>query len=166
MDTVLVIFLFLLMDNTPCPPLASPPFPPYLKFLISIVEYKNLNANYVEFDVSRSAVLVIFSFFWMDNAPYPSPWSPPICKIFNIHHRKTKLNENYVKFYFSMGIVLVIFSFFWTDNDLVYAPPSPGSVSLYPNYAHTLAHIPKTTRTIFLKLLEVVSNNIRVTNLH
>ena len=73
-------------------------------------KHKNLNENYIEFDFSMGAVLVIFSFFWMENAPWPSP----ICKTFNIHHRKK--NENYVEFYFSMGSVLMIFSFFWMDN--------------------------------------------------
>ena len=72
------------------------------------------------------------------------------------------------EFYFSMGTVLVIFSFFWTDNDLVCAPPPsvpPGAVSPYQYYTHTLAHISKTTRTIILKLWEVVPNIVRVTNL-
>ena len=65
-----------------------------------------------------------------------------------------------------MGTVLVIFSFFRMDNDLVWVPLFPGVVSPYHNYAHTLVHISKTTRTIFLKLWKVVLNNIRVTNLH
>ena len=62
-----------------------------------------------------------------------------------------------------MGAVLVIFSFFQTDNDLVCAPPPPIVVFSHHNYAHTLAHISKTTRTIFLKLWKVVPDNIWVT---
>ena len=89
----------------------------------------------------------------------PAPGTPTVCE----------KNENYVEFDFRMGTVLVIFSFFWMDNDLVCAPPPP---EWYPplwrhhNYAHTLAHSSKTTGTIFMKLWDIVPNNIRVTNLH
>ena len=45
-------------------PHAHPPGPPqYGKFLISIVEKKDLDENYVEFDFSMGTVRVIFSFF-------------------------------------------------------------------------------------------------------
>ena len=51
----------------------------YVKFLISIIE-KKLNENYVEFDFSMGTVLVIFSFFWMDNAPCPHIGPPQFVK--------------------------------------------------------------------------------------
>ena len=45
-------------------PPAHPPGPPqFVKLLISIVEKKDLNENYVEFNFSMGIVLVIFSFF-------------------------------------------------------------------------------------------------------
>ena len=118
MGTVLVIFSFLWTDNAPCLP-PDPPSPPIGKNCNIHHRKKKLNGNYVELDFSMGTVLVIFSFFWTDNAPL----SPPICKTINIHRRKKKLNENYVEFYFSMGIVLVIFLFFWMVNDLVCVPP-------------------------------------------
>ena len=64
-------------------------------------------------------VLVIFSFFWTDNAPclpLACPPDPPICKNFDIYYRKKKCNEKYVEFDFNICTVLVIFSLFWTDN--------------------------------------------------
>ena len=73
------------------------------------------------------------------------PCPSPICNFFNIHRRKINVNENYVP-----------------------RPLSgpPGAVSPYNNYALTLAHISKTTCTIFLKFWDVVPNKIKVTNLH
>ena len=137
------------------------PWPsPLVKIVISIIE-KKLNGNYVELDT----VVVIFSFFWMDNAPCLPHLSPPICKTFNIHRRKK--NENYVEFYFSMGIVLVIFSFFWMVNDLVCVPPPLCGMSPFfqcHNYSHTSTHNSKTTRSIFVKFLEIAKNNMTVTN--
>ena len=123
-------------------------------------------------------VLVIFSFFWTDNAPCLPPLSPPMCKTFNIHRRKKKLNENYVEFYFSLGIVLVIFSFFWMVNDLVCVPPPLCRMShvfskhplcgMFPFfffYSHTFVHNSKTTRSILVKFWEIAKNNMTVTNL-
>ena len=46
------------------------------------------NENYVEFYFSMGTVLVIFSFFWMNNTrcpPLACPPGPPICKNFNIY---------------------------------------------------------------------------------
>ena len=106
--------------------------PPLAKFFISIVEKKNYDCE--EFYFRMGTVLVIFSFFWMDNAPcLPHACSPgsPISKIFYILEKK---NYNCEEFYFRMGTVLVIFSFCWIDNDLVNAPPSP---EWYPHYVDT-----------------------------
>ena len=92
----------------------------------------------------------------------PGPLAPQIYKTFNTHHRKK--NETYGEFYFSMGNILVIFSFFRTDNDLVCAPHPLSGMSLFfrnNNYSHTFAHNSKITRTMFLKLWEVVLNNER-----
>ena len=83
---------------------------------------KKWNQNYVELDFSMGTVLVIFSFFWMDDAPCPPPCPPQFVKLL-ISIVEKKMYENYEKFYFSMCIVLVIFSFFWTVNDLVCVPP-------------------------------------------
>ena len=72
-----------------------------------------------------------------------------------------------------MILVWVLFlwfsHFFWTDNDLVCAPPPPSG--MFPffrryNYAHTFAHNSKTTRSIFVKLWKIVTNNMKVTNLN
>ena len=97
---------------------------PFVKFF-NTDRRKKKYENYVTFDFSMGIVLVIFLFFWTDNAPCPPLSCPsgfPICKNFNIYHRK-KIHENYIEFDFSMGTILVIFSFFWTDNDLICAPP-------------------------------------------
>ena len=154
-------------DNAPCLP-PDPPLPHlYFFFLISIIEKKNYG-NYVEFDFSIGTVLVIFSFFWMDNAPCLLPWSLPICKTFNIHRRKKRFKRKLCEFYFSMGIVLVIFSFFWTVNDLVCVPPPLCGTSHFfqsHNYSHTFAHNSKTTCLIFVKFWEIATNNMTVTNL-
>ena len=56
-----------------------PPPPPFVKILISIIE-KKINENYVEFYFSMGTVLVIFSFFSMDNTPcsiLAHPLGPP-----------------------------------------------------------------------------------------
>ena len=106
-------------------PWPSPLAPPFRKCLISFVE-KKLNENYVEYDFRIGTVLLIFSFFWTDNASCPPnarPPGPPYVKILISIVKKNE--ENYVKFDFRMGSVLVIFSFFWTVNDLVNASPSP-----------------------------------------
>ena len=67
-----------------------------------------------------STVLVIFSFFWTDNAPCPHPWLPLYVKI--LMSIVEKNNGNYVEFDFRMDTVLVIFSFFWADK-IIPAPP-------------------------------------------
>ena len=57
---------------------ARPPCPPqFVKLLISIVEKKDLNENYIEFYFSMGIVLVIFSFFWTVNDLVCVP--PPLC---------------------------------------------------------------------------------------
>ena len=92
--------------------------PQFVKYLIPI------ERKIVIF--SMGPVLVIFLFFWTDNAPCPplaSPPGPHIFKILNTHRRK-QIDENYVEFYFSMDAVLVIFSFRWTYN-APGLPPSP-----------------------------------------
>ena len=97
----------------------------------------------------------------------PYPLSPFIKILISIIEKK--INENCVDFDFKMSAVLVIFSFFWTDNNLVYVPPPPEwylPLSRHHNYAHTLAHISKITGKIFMKLWDIVPNNIRVINLH
>ena len=43
-----------------------PPPPLFVKILISIIEEKKWNKNYVEFDFRMGTVLLIFSFFWND----------------------------------------------------------------------------------------------------
>ena len=58
------------------------------------------------------------------------------------------------------------FLIFWMDINLFCAPSLPGVVFPYHNCTHTLVHISKTTLMIFLKLWDIVPNNIRVTNLH
>ena len=140
---------------------ACPPPLPFVKILISIKK-KKMNENYVEFDFRMGTVLVIFSFFWIDDAPLAPSYVKFLVSIF-------KKNENHVEFDFRIGTVLVIFSFFWTDNDLVYALLPP---EWYPplwrhhNYAHTLAHSSKTSGTILMKLWDIVPNNIRTTNFY
>ena len=72
---------------------------------------------------------------------------------------KKYLNKNDWKFDFGMGTVLVIFSFFWTDNDLVCAlPPLTGMSPILwcHNYSHTFSHNSKTTRSISVKLREML----------
>ena len=58
--------------------------------------------TFVETQAVEGFVLVIFSFFWMDN-------DPPECKNVNIHHIKKNCIKNYVELDFSMGTVIVIF---------------------------------------------------------
>ena len=73
-----------------------------------------------------------------------------------------------MQFYFSMGTVLAIFSFFWTDNDLVCAPPPLTIMSPFlrcHNYSRTFAHNSKTIRSISVKLREIATNNMTLTNL-
>ena len=50
MGNVLVIFSFFERMTPNASHMPSPLAPPYLKILISIVEKKNVNENYVEFD--------------------------------------------------------------------------------------------------------------------
>ena len=68
----------------PCPP-------PFVKILISIIE-KKVNENFVEFGFRMGTVLVIFSFFWVDNdlvyAPSPPEWYPPLWRHHNYAHTK------------------------------------------------------------------------------
>ena len=88
-------------------------------------------------------------------------------------HSKKKLKyQSYFnlkyQFDFTMGTVLVIFWFFWTDNYLVCAPPPPSG--MFPffrrhNFAHTFAHNSKPTSSIFVKLWEIVTNNMTITDL-
>ena len=75
-----------------------------------------------------------------------------------------------MKFDFRMGTVLVIFSYFWTDNDLVYAPPPPEWVVSptleTPQLRTFFGNSSKTTNTIFMKLWDIVPNNIKAINFH
>ena len=50
-------------------PPATPPGPHIFKKIN--IHCRKKNENYVEFDFSVGAVLVIFSIFWIDNAPLP-----------------------------------------------------------------------------------------------
>ena len=97
------------------------PLSPVKKILNIPRRKKNQNKSYWKFNFSMGTVLVLFSFFWTDNAPCPPPCALQCVKLLiSIVEKK---NENYVEFYFSMRIVLVIFSFFWMVNDLVCVPP-------------------------------------------
>ena len=151
------------------PPACPLPAPwPWLKILISIIEKKKLNRNYLELNISMGTVLVIFSFFWTDNAPLTAPPPRQFVKLLISIVEKKNLNENYVEFDFSMGIALVIFSFFWTVNDLVRVPLP--YVECHPffkrhNYSHTFAYNSNTTGSIFLQFWEIATNNMTVTNL-
>ena len=65
--------------------------------------------------------------------------------------------------------VLAIFYFFLNGYFSSLCALAPRVVSFgdtMHNYAHILAHRSKTTGTIFMKLWDIVPNNIRVINLH
>ena len=67
--------------------------------------------------------------------------------------------------------VLVIFSYLWIDNVILPLERKcvlfkvPHTCNPYP-HPHTKARSSKTISTIFLKLSDIVPNNIKVTNLH
>ena len=107
------------MDNAPCLPHACPlPHPLSVKIVIPIIKKKN--GNYVELDFSFGTVLVIFSFFWMDNAPCPPPLSPPICKTFNIHRRKKRFRHPYTfQHLFPISCIITITSLHYNCSILL-----------------------------------------------
>ena len=77
MILVWVLFLWFSNFSEKMPPACPPGSPQFVKLLISIVEKKDLNENYVEFYFSVGIVLVIFSFFWTVNDLVCVP--PPLC---------------------------------------------------------------------------------------